>query len=175
MTSQLPNAIQFVESSDFMRMNVYPVMEYDVIKPSIHHPYKTQKFPPLKHIHGTFCWFRTFSIFRSSSTEEKNHEFNNCWWNWTSPYTHISTCFSRKTLRKSENEWKLYEYAEHIWCDYWIFLASVSPATDHNLHKLCHVTKASCRADNRFKLQKKPQLQSRTDVLKSLHWYIYYR
>lgn len=56
---------------------------------------------------------------------------------------------------EKKNEWKTYEYAEHIWCDYWIFPVPVSPATDHNLHKLCHVTKASCRADDRFKLQKK--------------------
>lgn len=91
-----------------------------------------------------------------------------CQWNWNNPYTHISTCFSRTIWRKSENEWKTYEYAEHIWCDYWIFPVPVSPATDHNLHKLCHVTKASCRADDRFKLQKKNAIQIRCTKVSTL-------
>lgn len=35
-------------------------------------------------------------------------------------------------LDLDKNEWKFYKYVEHIWCDYWIFPASVSTATDHN-------------------------------------------
>lgn len=31
-----------------MRMNVYPVMEYDIIKPSIHHPHKNLKISSSK-------------------------------------------------------------------------------------------------------------------------------